>query len=242
MTAGLIRRVSALCLDLLVAATPAAIAFIIFGAMVPLDDHSSELFLLLAPAAVLGLTYAFLGTGIFKNTFGGFVSGTRVRQPNGARPSVGQAFLRSVALTFWPIEALVVAFGSDKGRLTDRMSGTVVEIYKPSRPPVARIAAAVLLVVPMCSAVTAAAPLVNRRLTVSTVAQGYLAENESVIVGVPRTVRVVNDAAIVGYRVSRERAIEVDLERAHGAWSVMRTRDVDPSQIGWWSFSLSKTN
>ena len=238
MAAGLIRRGLAFWLDVFVAVLPLALALAFFGSLVPLDDHLSAFAAILIPGVIGALGYVFAGAGVFENTIGRYLVGVRVRDLKGGRPSLRQAFARSLTLGLWPIEALMVAFGKQRRRLGDRLASTMVERYQPPRSPLSRAGLALVVAVPGFLVMFGAAPLINARMSISRAAQAYVAEREGIELPTPRTVRVVNDIGAVTFRVSDQRGLQLELERVGGNWTVLRASEIRPEQIGWWSYSV----
>lgn len=237
MAAGLIRRGAALWLDAVVAALPLVLAMSLFGTLVRMDEHLNAFIAIMVPGIIGALGYVFVGAGLLENTYGRHVFGVRVRDLNGGRPSLGQALVRSLTLSLWPVEALLVAFGKEKRRLGDRLAGTAVETYRPTRSAGYRGAAAALIGLLGFLGLMGATPLINARMTISGVAQAHLAE-QGIDAGTPRTVRVVNDQGSVIFKISDELGVRVNLERLRGSWTVVGTADLDADQIGWWSYSV----
>jgi uncharacterized RDD family membrane protein YckC len=132
MRAGLLPRLAAFIIDLLVAAVPAMLISFLPGVFFPLDAYLWTSMVLMLPAVVVSLAYIFFGYAALPNTYGPYVVGMRVCiAATGAQPSYGQAFVRALTVGLWPIEGLLLLFSESKQRLGDRLAGTVVEWYAP---------------------------------------------------------------------------------------------------------------
>lgn len=241
MNAGLIRRAAALWIDVVVAVVPLALIYAVVASIVPLDDHLSLVFAILWPGAVASLGYVFAGPAFLENTFGRYVLGVRVRDMTGARPSAVQAITRGVTMAVWPIEAAVIAFRQDKRRFGDRLADTRVEAYHPSRSTAARCGLGLAVLVFACLVLIGGAPLEIGRMSISRVAQEYVAAQEGVHLGVPRNVQVVNDSGTVTFKVDNQRGLQLRLKRVRGSWVVQQTVEVPPREVGWWSYSVSES-
>lgn len=237
---GLGRRAVAMLLDLLVAVIPTLVLMSAIGAMVPLDNQPGAVFGVMFLAVGAGLAYVFWGVGVLGNTLGRYVVGVRVssnRSPG--RPTLGQAFLRSLPVGLWPVEAAMVAIRSDGRRLGDLLAGTAVERYQPAASLGRRIGLYLLVVVPGVIFAFASVPLINGRTLAAEAAQAYVLAEEGMELGAPRGVWIQDDQAVVTFKLDQDSGRRVSLRRNGGQWTVEASESILADQVGWWSYSYS---
>ena len=234
MRAGLLPRLAALIIDLLVAAVPAMLISFLPGVLFPLDAYLWASMVLMLPAVVVCLAYIFFGYAALPNTYGRYVVGVRVRSAaTGTQPSYGQAFVRALTVGLWPIDGLILLFSESKQRLGDRLANTVVEWYAPEEVWWRRAVPGALGVGIGYGLLLVLTPVVMGRMEISRAARDYAAQElPRRTRGTPKQITILNDTGQVALSFSGNEHIRVHLLRSGERWQVQRVEPVSGEEVG----------
>ncbi|HEY0021594.1 MAG TPA: RDD family protein [Longimicrobium sp.] len=227
----MLRRGTALAIDLYACIVPALFLALLPGLFLPLDEHLWVSTMVALPLIVLGLGYVFMGPAFLSNTYGRYVTAVRVRdQATGERPGFGQALIRAFNLGLWPVEAVMIV---DNGRrMGDRLAGTVVERYSPGGAWWKRAAPGLAVISGGIALLWGMSPVVGGRPLIAREARAFTQSQLGAQAGNPRYVAVRGDSGEVGMTLRDGRGVRVYLARSRGAWRARQLEEVSPSQLG----------
>jgi hypothetical protein len=228
----LLRRGTALAIDLYACVVIALSLAFVPGLFLPLDEHLWVSTVVALPLIVLGVGYVFLGAAFLPNTYGRYVTAVRVRdQATGKRPGFGQGVARALTMGLWPVEAVMIV---DSGRrMGDRLAGTVVERYSPEGAWWKRAAPGLAVISGGVALLWGMSPLVAGRTLAAREARAYTQSRLGAQPAAnPRYVSVRGDSGEVGLTLRDGRGVRVHLARSRGAWRAWQVEEVSSSALG----------
>jgi uncharacterized RDD family membrane protein YckC len=227
------RRILAWIVDVVVATVLSMVTVGFFGIFAPPETARVMVPLLLGGLAV-SMVYFGYAAPLFGNSVGKALFGLRVISDHGERLNFWEWTARLLVNAIWPINAIVM-LASDGGRhLGDRAAGTRVVLERPERSFWLALVAAVVVVVGGFELAVPAMKLGMVNSSACKTARAFLAESrpgERVSL-LPAALQLVDDQALLDYRVGNDWA-RVLLERDHdGSWQVKRAAKLEEPGSG----------
>ena len=160
------RRIAALLIDhVIMVFLMVSITFVALGPDFINEDDPGRMTGVMLWVMIPGFILYFSKDSINGISAGRWIMGIMVREDQDANsvPSFGKLFLRNIFLVIWPVELIVLAASSDKKRIGDKVSKTVV-LKNPDKPKrLARIMVLVgiALVIFLCAYLLAGSAMKN---------------------------------------------------------------------------------
>jgi uncharacterized RDD family membrane protein YckC len=229
-----LRRILAWLVDVTIATVLSLISIGLFGFFVSPPETAGVLGPQLFGGLALGFVYFAYATPFFGNSVGKVIFGLRIVGDRRHEPTYWEWTVRTLVNVIWPVNAIVM-LASDGGRhLGDRAARTHVVLDRPERPFWLALVASVVVVVAGFELAAPAGKLGMINSSVCKTARAFLAEQRpgARVARFPELLQLLNDQALLDYRVGDEWD-RVLLEREPGgSWHVTRTARIDKPGSG----------
>ena len=234
LNTGLLRRLSAFIIDLLVGCSVLVFLVLLLGLIIPLDgEQGGVVFLAMFALQIIFFWYFYFGYVALENTYGRYVMKIKVQDIDSEqKPGYGQAFKRALLLGFWPIEIAMMLFTKTRRRMGDRWAGTQVVKTELTSPWFKRALPGLLIVAIVFGSLYKASPVINNRMEISKAAKVYLSRNAAPgEVGVPSRVEIDNNQGFVTFKL-KNRCMKVNLVKKGKHWSVRNAVAIPENRLG----------
>jgi len=182
----------------------------------------------------LGFAYFGYATPLFGNSLGKVLFGLRIVGDRRNGPTYWEWTSRVLVNAIWPVNGIVMLASDDGRHLGDRAAGTHVVLARPERSLWLAVVTAVVVVVAGFEAAVPAMKLGMINSSACKTTRAFLAEQRpgARVARFPELLRLVNDQALLDYRVGDE-WVRVLLEREHGGiWHVVKAARIDEPGSG----------
>jgi uncharacterized RDD family membrane protein YckC len=227
------RRILAWLVDVTVATLLSMIFIGCYGLFSPPETAGVMVPQLLGGLA-LGFAYFGYATPLLGNSLGKVLFGLRIVGDKRRDVTYWEWTKRTLVNAIWPVNAIVMLASGDGRHLGDRAAGTHVVLARPERPLWLAIVTSVVVVVAGFEAAVPAMKLGMINSSLCKTARTFLAEQRpgARVARLPEMLQLVNDQALLDYRVGDE-WVRVLLEREHGdSWHVAKAARIDEPGSG----------